>query len=111
MEQPPPPSPQQLQEHENKILAVVGMLLEAGSDPNVQDSTGKPPLAVAKTTSVAKLLVERGARTDLRDKSKLGVYQWFALKGIRPESVGLPATPPPEPAASAKRPARKRSAK
>ena len=112
MVQPPPPSEAQLQEHESKILTVVRMLLDAGSDPNAQDAGGKPPLATAKTVSVAKLLIERGARTGLRDKGNLGVHQWFAAKGIRPEAVGLDSPPPPprERAPRAKRPSRRRSA-
>jgi ankyrin repeat protein len=76
--------------HEVKIVEFVRLLLDHGADPNIADRAGKPPLAVAKCASVAKLLIERGARVDVRDRSKLGVYDWFALSGIAPDAVGLP---------------------
>ena len=111
-EDPPPPTPEMLQRHEAKIVQFVRMLLDHGADPNIPNRSGEPPLATAKCASVAKLLIERGARLDLRDRRKRGVYDWLATQRIDPAAVGLgprldtDVPPPKEP--RIKRPPRKR---
>ena len=52
--------------------AAVGLLLEAGADPNAANNNGETPphVAAAKgSDDLVRMLVQKGAKPDVRDKS------------------------------------------
>jgi hypothetical protein len=58
-----------------KQAAAVRLLLSAGADVDTQDDNGKSALmAAVDTPEIAAMLLEKGARTDVKDHS-----EWTAL--------------------------------
>jgi ankyrin repeat protein len=58
---------------------LVEMLLAKGSDPNAVNKVGGTPLMVAAAkgnAEIARLLLERGAKTELKDKQGKTARQW-----------------------------------
>ncbi len=67
----------------------LGVLLEHGADVNHQDKKGRTVLAQARTPRAAKMLIEAGARLDIKDNEGHDGHYQLEQNGISKEAVGL----------------------
>ncbi|MDB6108948.1 MAG: serine/threonine-protein phosphatase 6 regulatory ankyrin repeat subunit A-like [Pedosphaera sp.] len=65
-----------------RVDEVVKLLLEHGADVNRADDMGRTPLTHASSVSVARILIEAGARLDVRDKQGHSVSYWLKKNGV-----------------------------
>jgi ankyrin repeat protein len=68
---------------ESKIaLRLVKLLLDNGADPNRRNREGRTPLTYACSPGSAQLLIQRGARLDVRDRGGREVSYWLRKNGV-----------------------------
>lgn len=60
----------------------IKLLLKHGADVNWQDNEGRTALTYATSPQVAKLLMDAGARLDIRDRNKHDVSYWLNKSGL-----------------------------
>jgi len=63
-------------------IEIVKFLLDHGADVNRRDNKGRTPLTYAYTPGVANVLIQAGARLDIRDKRGHDVVYWLKKNGI-----------------------------
>ena len=67
----------------DKVHEFLKLLLDSGADVNRADEWGRTPLRYASWPSVARMLIEAGARPDIRDKEGHPVSYWLKKNGVK----------------------------
>ena len=61
----------------------IRLLLDRGADVNHRDSDGRTPLAHTWWLSVARMLIDAGARLDIPDKEGRSIRFWLKRNGVK----------------------------
>lgn len=67
---------------EENVKKVVKLLINFGADVNRVDEVGRSPLSYATTLGLARILIEAGAKLDVRDNQGHNAIYWLEKKGI-----------------------------
>ncbi len=67
---------------DDRLTEIVRCLLNHGADVNRRDESGRTPLTFASTRGVAQLLIQAGARLEIRDKADHDVSYWLKKNNI-----------------------------
>lgn len=67
----------------DKVHEFLKFLLDSGADVNRMDEQGRTPLSYASWPSVARMLIEAGAKLDIRDLEGHPVSYWLKKNGVK----------------------------